>query len=142
VFHFPAVEPGVILEVRYDRHDYSSSSSTRTLPPRFTLRSRITQAIPEDMGYTVLCDLCPNKSTADGVSWREGKAKGQMYTMELRDSAATIEDLMPRRGTQPEAGDAAAHWKNRAIWGLGRQNRFFIDWPSVALYAGATTRMR
>ena len=28
-----------------------------------------------------------------------------------------------------------AHWRNRAIWGLGRQNRFFIDWPSVALYA-------
>src|SRR2546425_7265274 len=27
------------------------------------------------------------------------------------------------------------HWRNRAIWGLGRQNRFFIDWPSVALYA-------
>jgi len=27
------------------------------------------------------------------------------------------------------------HWKDRAIWGLGRQNRFFIDWASVALYA-------
>ncbi len=26
-------------------------------------------------------------------------------------------------------------WKNYAIWALGRQDRFFIDWPSVALYA-------
>jgi len=139
VFHFPAVEPGVILEVRYDRHDYSLLFIDPYYFPlsEFTLRSRMTQAIPEDMGYTVLCDLCPNNQQPTVSPWREGKAKGQMYTMELRDIPGyKSEDLMPpERDASPRLEMLLAHWKNRAIWGLGRQNRFFIDWPSVALYA-------
>jgi len=139
VFHFPAVEPGVILEVRYDRHDYSLLFIDPYYFPlsEFTLRSRMTQAIPEDMGYTVLCDLCPNNQQPTVSPWREGKAKGQMYTMELRDIPGyKPEDLMPpERDASPRLEMLLAHWRNRAIWGLGRQNQFFIDWPSVALYA-------
>src|SRR6266568_3793694 len=53
VFHFPVVEPGTILEYRYTRHD----NALIFLPPfyfagpEFTLRSLITQGVPEDMGY-------------------------------------------------------------------------------------------
>ena len=139
VFHFPAVEQGVILEVRYDRHDYSLLFiDPFYFPgPEFTLRARMTQAIPEDMGYTVLCDLCPNNQQPSVAPWHEAKAKGQMFTMELRDIPGyRAEDLMPpERDASPRLEMLLAHWRNAAIWGLGRQNRFFIDWPSVALYA-------
>ncbi len=139
VFHFPAVEPGAILEFRYDRHD----NSLLFIDPfyfarsEFTLRARVTQAIPEDMGYTVLCDLCPGNQTPTVSPWREGKAKGQIYTMELRDLPAYKEEQLmpPPRDANPRLEMLLAHWKDRAIWGLGRQNQFFIDWPSVALYA-------
>jgi hypothetical protein len=139
VFHFPAVEPGAILELRYDRHD----NSLLFIDPfyfarsEFTLRARMTQAIPEDMGYTVLCDLCPGNQSPTVSPWREGKAKGQMYTMELRDLPGYKEEQLmpPPRDANPRLEMLLAHWKDRAIWGLGRQNQFFIDWPSVALYA-------
>ena len=139
VFHFPAVEPGAILEFRYDRHDNRLIFIDPFYfgGPEFTLKARMTQAIPEDMGYTVLCDLCPANQAPAVSPWREGKAKGQMYTMELRDLPGyKREQLMPPpRDANPRLEMLLAHWKNYAIWGLGRQNQFFIDWPSVALYA-------
>ncbi len=124
VFHFPAVEQGVILEVRYDRHDYSLLFiDPFYFPgPEFTLRARMTQAIPEDMGYTVLCDLCPNNQQPSVAPWHEAKAKGQMFTMELRDIPGyRAEDLMPpERDASPRLEMLLAHWRNAAIWGLGR----------------------
>src|SRR6266850_2304988 len=139
VFHFPSVEPGAILEFRYDRHDNSLLYLDPFYfgGPEFTLRARMTQAIPEDMGYTVLCDLCPRNQSPTVSPWREGKAKGQMYTMELRDVPGYKEEelMPPPRDANPRLEMLLEHWKDRAIWGLGRQNRFFIDWASVALYA-------
>ena len=139
VFHFPAVEPGAILEFRYDRHDNSLLflDPFYFAEPEFTLRARMTQAIPEDMGYTVLCDLCPANLTPTVSSWREGKAKGQMYTMELHDLPGYKEEelMPPPRDANPRLEMVLEHWKDRAIWGLMRQNRFFVDWASVALYA-------
>src|SRR6266850_8070316 len=139
VFSFPAVEPGAILELRYDRFDnsYIFLDPFYFAEAEFTLRARVTQAIPEDMGYTVLCDLCPNKQSPTISPWREGKAKGQMYTMELRDVPGYKEEelMPPPRDANPRLEMLLEHWKDRAIWGLGRQNRFFIDWASVALYA-------
>lgn len=139
VFHFPAVEPGAILEYRYDRHDNEKIflAPFYFAGPEFTLRARLTQAVPEDMGYTILCDLCPSSQPPTMTPWREGKAKGTMYTQELRNIAGYKDEILmpPERDASPRLEMVLMKWKNYAIWALGRQDRFFIDWPSVALYA-------
>ncbi len=138
VFHFPAVEPGAILEYRYDRHDNSIYFIDPFFfaGPEYTLRAKVTQAIPEDMGYASLCDLCPKNQPPVVTAWREGKAKGQLYTQELKDVQGYREELLmpPARDASPRMEMVLTNWKDHANWALGRQNRFFIDWPSVALY--------
>lgn len=139
VFHFPAVEPGAILEYRYDRHDNEKIflAPFYFAGPEFTLRARLTQAVPEDMGYTILCDLCPSSQPPSMTPWREGKAKGTLYTQELLNVPGYKDETLmpPERDSSPRLEMVLMKWKNYAIWALGRQDRFFIDWPSVALYA-------
>ncbi len=139
VFHFPAVEPGAILDYRYDRHDNSIYfiDPFYFAGPEFTLRAKVTQAIPEDMGYASLCDLCPKNQAPVVTPWREGKAKGQLYTQELKDVPGYRDELLmpPARDASPRMEMVLTNWKDHAEWGLSRQNRYFIDWPSVSLYA-------
>ena len=141
VFHFPAVEVGAILEYRYDRHDNSKVflAPFYFAGPEFTLRARVTQGVPEDMGYTILCDLCPNSQMPTMTPWREGKAKGTMYTQELRDIPGVKDEILmpPDRDASPRLEMVLLKWKNYTSWALGRQDRFFIDWASVALYASS-----
>ncbi len=141
VFNFPAVEPGAILEYRYDRHDDSLVflDPFYFAGPEFTLKARVTQAIPEDMGYSLLCDLCPRSQPPTVTNWRDGKAKGKLYSQELHDLPGYRKELLmpPPRDVTPRLEMVLSAWNNHFDWALGRQDRFFIDWPSVALYASS-----
>jgi hypothetical protein len=136
VFSFPAVEPGAILEYRYDRHDnfLVFIEPFYFAGPEFTLRARMTQAIPEDMGYTLLCDLCPGSQPPVITNWREGKVKGKLYSQELRDLPGYKDELFmpPARDVSPRIEFVLLEWKRHYWPSLGRQDRVFIDWPSVA----------
>ncbi|MBI4169507.1 MAG: DUF3857 and transglutaminase domain-containing protein [Acidobacteria bacterium] len=136
VFSFPAVERGAILEYRYDRHDNSVVfiDPFYFAGPEFTLRARMTQAIPDDMGYWSLCDHCPGSQPPAITNWREGKVKGKLYSQELRDLPGYKDELFmpPARDVSPRIEFVLLEWK-RYYWpSLGRQDRVFIDWPSVA----------
>ncbi len=137
VFSFPAAEPGAILEYRYERHDsfLGFLEPWFFAGPEFTLRSRMTQAIPVDMGYAALCVMCPNVPTQI-TEWREGKLKGNLYTRELSDLPGYREEqLMPPPGeATPRMEFALQAWRGRFLEALGRQDRLFIDWPSVSTY--------
>ncbi len=138
VFNFPAVEPGAILEYRYDRHDnfLRYIDPWYFAGPEFTLLSRVTQAVPAGAGYAVLCDLC-SASKPVITPWREGKAKGQLYSVELKRIPGYREELMmpPAREVTPRLEMVLQSWKNVYWEPLGRQDSLFTDWGSVAKYA-------
>jgi hypothetical protein len=138
VFKFPAVEPGAILEYRYDRHDnfLVFVDPWYFAGPEFTLRSRLTQVVPVGMTYAILCDFC-GAAKPDVKEWREAKAKGQMYSIELRNVPGYREELMmpPPREVTPRMEMVMQAWKNRYWEALGRQDNLFTDWPSIAKYA-------
>lgn len=140
-FNFAAVEPGAIIEYRFQRNTHALSyiEPLYFAGPEFTLKARITQGIPSDMGYTLLCDLCPPGQAPQVSDWREGKSKGKMYTHELHDLPGYRSERMmpPPRDAAPRLEMVLTEWKGHMSWALGRQDRFFIDWPSVALYASS-----
>jgi hypothetical protein len=137
VFNFPAVEQGAILEYRYQRHD----NGLFFLDPYFfageeiTLRSRVSQGFLGGSSYSIVCDLCPAVQPVIG-EWRDGKQKGQLYTMELKNVPGYRDEILmpPERETTPRLEMVLNLWKGQAFWALGRQDRFFIDWASVAGY--------
>lgn len=140
VFSFPAVEPGAILEYRYDRHD---DVLIYLRPwffegPEFTLRSRVTQTIPGGMGYSILCELCPPGTQPEITDWREGSLKGQRYSMELKNLPGYREEILmpPQREAGPRLEMSLQSRKNWAFEALGRQDRILTDWASVAQWAG------
>src|SRR5439155_23096490 len=141
VFSFPAVEPGAILEYRYQRNDNSILfiAPFYFAGPEFTLRSRMTQAFPDDMGYSLLCNLCPPNQAANVSDWREGKARGKLYTQEMHDLPGYRDELMmpPARDVSPRVEMLLQSWSRHAWWALGRQDRCFTDWASVALWTSA-----
>ncbi|HEV8703253.1 MAG TPA: DUF3857 and transglutaminase domain-containing protein [Candidatus Polarisedimenticolia bacterium] len=138
VFKFPAVERGAILEYRYDRYDnfLVFVDPWYFAGPEFTLLSRLTQVIPNGMTYSILCDLCGG-AKPEVKEWREAKAKGQMYSIELRNVPGYREELMmpPARDVTPRMEMVMQGWKDRRIEALGRQDNLFTDWASVAKYA-------
>jgi len=137
VFSFPAVEPGAILEYRYERFD----DFLLFLDPwyfddaEYTLRSVASQALPSDMAYSLLRQNSDVQPVV--VDWREGQAKGRLYTLELHDVPPYRDELYmpPRREVSPRLEFLLTGWINRYSDALGRQDRLFIDWPSVARYA-------
>ncbi len=141
VFNFPAVEKGAILEYRYDRHDNAVIFIDPWFfaGPEFTLRSRVLQAFPGDMGYVSMCSLCPADQKPQITPWREGKSKGNLYTQEIRNLPGYKDELMmpPERDANARMEMVLAQWYGRASWALGRQDKMFVDWPSVSLYASA-----
>ncbi|HEU4401610.1 MAG TPA: DUF3857 and transglutaminase domain-containing protein [Candidatus Polarisedimenticolia bacterium] len=138
VFNFPAVEPGAILEYRYDRHDnfLLYIDPWYFAGPEFTLRSKVTQAVLAGMGYAVLCDLCSG-AKPEVTDWREAKAKGQLYSVEQVNLPGYREELMmpPEREVAPRLEMTLQSWKNVRWAELGRQDNLFTDWASVAKYA-------
>lgn len=139
VFNFPAVEPGAIIEYRYRRHDEGILS----LDPyyfageEFTLVSRLSQGVLADMGYTILCDLCPPDAKRSTAEWREAKQKGNTYTVELANIPGYRNEMLmpPARETTPRLEMVMATWNGVMMTPLGRQDKIFTDWASIAGYA-------
>jgi hypothetical protein len=138
VFTFPAVEKGAILEYKYDRHD----NSMIYLDPfylegsGFTLRAKLTQAIPDETGYQILCSKCPPGAQPTVKPWRDGPAKGRLYELELADLAGYHDEVLmpPRRDVSPHLEMVLQTWKNIYFESLGRQDRVLTDWDAVAKY--------
>ncbi len=140
VFNFPAVEAGAILEYRYRRRSSGLSGLVYIEPwyfadDEFTLLSRVSQAVPEAASYRVLCDKCPNPEP-DTVPWEEGKAKGKRVTVELKDVPAYKDELMmpPVVDVSPRVEMVLRAWSYVEWEALGRQDKLFTDWDSVAKY--------
>ncbi|HEU4401611.1 MAG TPA: DUF3857 domain-containing protein [Candidatus Polarisedimenticolia bacterium] len=138
VFNFPAVEPGAILEYRYQRHD----NNLLFIDPwyfeaeEFTLRSVVSQAVPWSMIYSILRQNCGEAQPLT-TDWRDGKEHGRLFTMELRDVPGTHDeiDMPPRRVVSAHLEMLQQAWLGRYSEALGRQDRLFIDWASVARYS-------
>ena len=137
VFSFPAVEPGTILEYRYERE---ANSLIYVEPwffsgPEFTVLSHVSQAAPSEANYITLCDKCPNPEP-DRSEWREGKMRGRIYTLEMRDVPADRDELWmpPDREAKPRFEMILKAWDNQYWEALGRYNVLFSDWASVARY--------
>ncbi|MFQ5877887.1 MAG: hypothetical protein ACE5JH_09415 [Acidobacteriota bacterium] len=98
----------------------------------------MTQAIPNGAAYSILCDLCPPNVEPVITNWREGKAKGQLYAMELTNLSGYRDEILmpPPREAGPRLEMTLQSWKGWYLEALGRQDRFFIDWASIARYAG------
>jgi uncharacterized protein DUF3857/transglutaminase superfamily protein len=137
VFNFPAVEKGAILEYRYERYD----NNLLFIDPWFfsgeeyTLKSMVSQALPGDMAYSLLRENCDAQPVIS--DWREGKMKGRLFTLELHTVPPYRDEeyMPPRREVSPRLEFLLTGWAGRYSEALGRQDRLFIDWPSVARYA-------
>jgi len=137
VFSFPAVEKGAILEYRYQRYD----NNLLFIDPWFfndeeyTLKSSVSQALPGDMAYSLLRENADAQPVVG--DWHEGKSKGRLYTLELSMVPPFRDELYmpPRREVSPRLEFLLTGWAGRYSEALGRQDRLFTDWPSVAKYA-------
>lgn len=138
VFHFPSVEPGAILEYRYQRTVdafvfIEPWSFTQPLP---VLLSRVTQAIPGGADYAVACHRCPDAKPVV-TPFRDGQKRGTRHTWEVRDvKALRDEPLSPPdrvRGTVLEL--VLRGWYGFFWPQLDRDDRFFTDWDSVGRFA-------
>ena len=138
VFNFPAIEPGAILEYRYHRH---VDSVVYIEPwyfagPEFTLLSRMSQIVHEVATYRILCDKCPSPEP-DTSPWKEGKDKGKLMTVEMKDIPAyREEELMPPLADVSPRVVFSLKALGGAEWEpLNREDNLFTDWDSVAKYA-------
>jgi len=139
VFNFPAVEPGAILEYRYVRHDNGLLFIDPYLfgGDAYTLRSHVSQGFLAGTSYAILCTLCPPEPPRWG-EWRDGNQKGQVFTRDLTNvPAARGEALMPPpRETTPRLDMSLNVWQGQYSEALGRVDKFFVDWESVARWVG------
>jgi hypothetical protein len=97
----------------------------------------VSQGFLAGTSYTILCDLCPPVQPVIG-EWRDAKQKGQLYSLELKNLPGYRDEALmpPERETAPRLDMVLHLWKGAPIEELGRQDRFFIDWASVAQFAG------
>jgi uncharacterized protein DUF3857/transglutaminase superfamily protein len=138
VFNFPAVEPGAILEYRYRRR---VSSIIYIEPwffagPEFTLYSSMSQVVHEWTTFRILCDKCPSPEP-DSTPWQEGKKKGKLLKMEMKDISAYREERLmpPAAEVSPRIEMVLKALEGAQIEALGREDNLFTDWDSVAKYA-------
>ncbi len=141
VFNFPAVEPGAILEYRYRRQREGLFSLVYIEPwyfagPEVTLLSRVTQALPGDAHYRMLCNMCPNPEPETEI-WKDGKTRGKRALLEMKDVPAYREELMmpPEADVSPRMEMVLVAWNHVEWKPLARRDRLFTDWDSVAKYA-------
>ncbi|MGH9796900.1 MAG: transglutaminase domain-containing protein, partial [Candidatus Polarisedimenticolia bacterium] len=134
VFTFPAMEPGAILEYRYDRHDnfLFFIDPFYFEGPEYTLRAKVTQIFPADMGYMALADLCDVQPQVS--DWRMGKEKGKLYSLELKDLPGYRDEIFmpPAREVSPRLELVLQSWKGVYWIELDRRDILFGDWISVA----------
>ncbi|HKB06726.1 MAG TPA: DUF3857 domain-containing protein [Candidatus Polarisedimenticolia bacterium] len=138
VFNFPAVEPGAIIEYRYDRYD----NNLLFIDPfyfegeEFTVHSKFVQGLPGDMSYSVV-RLNTGDVQPAVTDWHEGKIKGKLFTLELSNLQGYKDEVLmpPRRDVSPRLEMVLKGWAGYAWKALARQDRVFIDWPSVAKWA-------
>jgi hypothetical protein len=138
VFNFPAVEPGAILEYRYERHD----NFLLFIDPwyfegrEFTLRSMFKQALPGNMSYAVVRSHAGDTQPTI-TEWREGGMKGKLFTLEMRDLRGYKDEILmpPRRDVSPRIEMVLTGWAGYYWEELGRQDKVFTDWPAVAQWA-------
>ena len=140
VFNYPAVEPGAILEYRYRRHWEGFFGLVYIEPwyfagPEFTLLSRMTQAVPGDASYRLLCNQCANPEP-ETAPWKEGKTKGKRLILEMKNVPAYREELMmpPDADVSPRMEMVLRSWINYEWEALGRMDDLFTDWDSLAKY--------
>ncbi|HXI01900.1 MAG TPA: DUF3857 domain-containing protein, partial [Candidatus Saccharimonadales bacterium] len=141
VFSFPAVEPGSILEYRYDRE----SSHLLIIPtwffsgPEPTLHSRMSQAVPDDASYVTLCDKCPDPEP-DLTPWKKGKLTGRLFTFDRHDIPAVRDEpwMPPEREVDSRLEMVLARWRGQYWEALKRNEYLFTNWESVALYVNGT----
>jgi hypothetical protein len=137
VFNFPAVEPGAILEYAYERE----TTSLVFVEPWFfsgeayTVLSRVSQAVPTEAHYQILCERCPNPDP-DRADWKEGKVRGKLLTVEMHDVPADHREIMmpPQREILPRFEMILRGWTYTHWDALGRDDALFADWDSVARY--------
>jgi hypothetical protein len=141
VFNFPGVEPGAILEYRFRRHRAGLFALVYIEPwdfagPEVTLVSRVTQALPRDASYRVLCNRCPHPVPAE-EDWIDGKTVGKRLTLDMKNVPAYREELMmpPREEISPRVEMVLVAWQNILWEPLDRANSLFTDWISVGTFA-------
>lgn len=138
VFHFPSVEPGAILEYRYQRTVdafvfIEPWSFTQDLP---VLVSKVAQAIPWGAEYAVSCHHCPEPKPVV-TPFRDGQKRGSRHAWEVRDlTARKSEPLAPPGGVTDTALELVLRFWAGVYWfQLDREERFFTDWDSVGRFA-------
>jgi hypothetical protein len=70
------------------------------------------------------------------AEWREGKVKGRLFTLDMRNVPPYRDEIFmpPQREVSPSIEFLLAGWSGRYLEALGREERMFIDWPSVARF--------
>lgn len=138
VFHFPAVEPGDILDYRYVRHDDFLLFIDPWFfeGPEYTVSSQVTQAVPSGVSYTILCALCGG-AQPEISDWREGSNEGKQYSLELNNLPGYRGELLmpPAREVSPHLEMVLRRWTGIFWSQLGRQDDLFTDWASVTRWA-------
>ena len=137
VFNFPAVEPGAILEYRFQRHSKNLIliDSWQFSDDEYTILSRMTQAVPAESNYMYMCDKCPNPDP-QVADWKEGRDRGKKFTLEMRGVPPVRHEIFmpPPRDANPRFEMFLRAWNN-VMWDqLGRTGNLFTDWPSVAKF--------
>jgi hypothetical protein len=142
VFNFPAVEPGAIVEYRYTRYDdfLAYIDPFYFEGPAVTLKAAVSQAIPDEMGYQILCSRCPQAVQPVVKPWVDGPARGKQYSIELSNLQGFGDEVMmpPRRDVSPHLEMVLQAWNGAFIESLGRVDDIFTDWDSVARWAEFT----
>ncbi|HYV85722.1 MAG TPA: DUF3857 domain-containing protein [Patescibacteria group bacterium] len=138
VFHFPAVEPGVIVEYRYQR----VVTSIAFIPPwsfsgpEYTLLSQVSQAVPQIANYRVLCYHCPDPKPAQ-TPWRVGTDNGTRFEWTVRNLAPLREEewMPPDRVAGTRLEMVLQTWRGAYWAGIERADTFINDWDTAARFA-------
>ncbi|HKQ96378.1 MAG TPA: DUF3857 and transglutaminase domain-containing protein, partial [Candidatus Polarisedimenticolia bacterium] len=138
VFHFPSVEPGAILEYRYQR---TVDTFVFIEPWSFTqdypvLVSKVAQAVPWGAEYAVSCHHCPDPKPVV-TPFRDGQKRGSRHAWEVRDLPARKDEPLspPDRVTDTDLEMVLRFWAGVYWLQLDREERFFTDWESVGRFA-------
>jgi hypothetical protein len=138
VFHFPAVEPGVIVEYRYQSvvNNLGFMASWSFSGPLYTVMSRVSQAVPAAANYRVLCFHCPDPKPRT-TPWSEGANRGMRFEWTVRDLAAQREEewMPPGRlaGTRLEM--VLESWRGKYWPAIDRADIFIKDWNTAGRFA-------
>ena len=138
VFHFPAVEPGVIVEYRYQsvQNNLEFMSPWSFSGPLYTVMSRVSQAVPALANYRVLCYHCPDPK-ARTSPWSEGANRGTRFEWTVRDMAARHEEewMPPDRVAGTRLEMVLESWRGRYWAAIDRADIFIKDWNTAGRFA-------